>query len=287
MSSISKYIITFLLSLLVLCLVVGETHYYFTYIKPNKHLFDTDKSKHILFLGDSQLECGIDEAYFPEAFNRCKSSDSYLFCFAKLKEMVKHNPQIDTLIVSFSHTSMYPEVDNRMHTEGMEKRLLLYLPYLSLEDIKWFSFTEIGENLVNFLFPSSRPKAETRGGFNRRPSTEFFKIPTYIELSEDTKESLKVSEYKNDCAKFYLSKIENFCKNNNIKLILLTPPVYNTKYRSTFWQEELEKNYSHLPHVNCETMISDSLFYDYSHLNEDGARQFSILLRKLVNNEND
>lgn len=273
-----------MLSLFTLCLVIGGTHYYITYIRPNGHLFDTDKSKHILFLGDSQLECDIDEAYFPEAFNRCKSSDSYLFCYAKLKEMVKSNPQIDTLIVSFSHTSMSPEVDNRMHTEGIEKRLLLYMPFLTLDDLKWFSFTEIGENLLNFLFPSSWPKAETRGGFNSRPSSEFYAPHTYTELCDDTKESLKVSEYKNDCAKFYLDKIEYFARINNIKLILLTPPVYNTKYRSDFWQKELERDYSHFVHINCETMISDSLFYDFSHLNENGAKEFSILLQRMLFN---
>ena len=273
MKSIKRYIISFVVFLLIICGISGAIRQYIVYERPNANLFNKNINKHILVLGDSQLECGIDEDVFKVAFNRCKSSDSYLFCYAKLKKMFQMNPQIDVLLLSFSSTSMRKDVDTRMHTEGIEKRLLLYAPLLTKDDLKWFSCKEIKENIVSFAFPPIWDvKPETRGGFNPRPVEK-------IHLFSKNKKPV-ISNYRNECAVYYLRKIVQFCKQKKIKLFFVTSPTYNGHSKNRYWIEWKKINYPYISLFNFEAHYKGrtELFYDQMHLNTNGAKIFSKIL---------
>lgn len=273
-----RKVILFSIELLALCALVGIFVYYHNYYLPNKNLFTNNKSKKILILGDSQTECAFKDSEWKTMINLSKSSDCYMFCYEKLKKFHANNPQLDTLILSYSSTSMQKDVDKRLHKEGIEKRLLLYGSLLKWQDYSEFSFNEIKENLTNLFFPnlSSGFIPERMGGYNLRPIEKIH----LVRKKESTD-----NNYGNKCAQKYLKLIINYCSQNNIKLVLLATPIYlNDGFILDNYYKIHCKRYC-IPFIDCSRLnYSDTLFYDRYHLNDNGAKKFTAYIKDINSN---
>ena len=91
-----------------------------------------------------------------------------------------------------------------------------------------------------------------------------------------------------------LNSILEWCKKNNINVLLLTPPAFET-YRKNLNQEQLEKTIitsrnicSKYENCNYYNLLFDTNFvkidfFDADHLSEMGAKKLSVLINGKIN----
>jgi hypothetical protein len=93
--------------------------------------------KNILVLGDSHTECSVSDAVMPRVANFSESGSTYYYSFIKLKEIVRVNKQIDTLILSFHFGSLDKDNEKEfLYNESYNfERLPKFIPFLDKNDL--------------------------------------------------------------------------------------------------------------------------------------------------------
>jgi len=88
-----------------------------------------------------------------------------------------------------------------------------------------------------------------------------------------------------------LNEIENFTKNNNIKLVLVKSPLRskfeksNQDHLASFWltiQESINNSGSVYVDLGDKTIFNDNMFVDYAHFNELGANKAAKILMPYI-----
>ncbi len=251
----------------------------------------------LLILGDSHARKNLDPSLFPAVVNQAQSAEFTYFSEAKLRAILRHAPRLRTVLISISYHSLgeFPlyegaEMTRRYHslldTGFYREKLSREVPdpaYLtrwigdhSIIPIGWLN--DVAEyHLSRQPFEGEFEPAEGSVIGKEKSLTEALKrhysyhgIPT------------GVSALKAD----YLRRIAKLCQAKGIRLIIVNTPVHPrylravpqthirytdslavslSRYGAKYW------NYSAHP-------FPDKAFYDYDHLNADGAKQFSRIL---------
>lgn len=283
---------------LFLLITIITFFFYTLIISQNKSIFKIDKSCNILILGDSHTECALNDSLISFAVNISSSADAYFYSYLKLKKFVENNPQINTIILGFGY-----------HDLGFSLEEWIYGDKFILEKFpKYFCFMNVTEILqvIKFkprLAPGLVPEIyraafkltikSILGNNYKQVGFGSYLDLLYNKLKEDIQRLKK--EKNRDEIKFnysptqvkYLLLISDFCKKHNIRLILLSTPIYKNlkenyknikEYYYIFYKKYLSNNT--LLDFSNEN-LSDSSFADCEHLNYLGARDFS----KFVNNK--
>ena len=94
---------------------------------------------HVLILGDSHTQCGIDDALLPNSLNLSESADTYFYSYVKLKRMLKANPQIDTLILGYADFNITDNQDRWLRSENINSfKLPIYFFLFDQDDFSDF-----------------------------------------------------------------------------------------------------------------------------------------------------
>ena len=64
--------------------------------------YDVPEDRNMLIAGDSHPECAITDEVLTNSFNLSQSGSTYYYTYLKVREMIDHNPQIDTLILGYA-----------------------------------------------------------------------------------------------------------------------------------------------------------------------------------------
>ncbi len=78
----------------------------------------------------------------------------------------------------------------------------------------------------------------------------------------------------------WISKTIELCNKNNINTILFTAPIYNLKNGFRF--NNIANLYKCKYYNYSDSLQNKSLFFDQTHLNENGARCFSLKLARII-----
>ena len=256
--------------------------------------FEIPDDKNILVVGDSHTECAIDDTEFRRAINFSKSATSYLFTFAGMKKLIRDNPQVDTVLLSYQYSSLNEENMNKWYDDVilLQERIPAFLPFMNISDLRVFLAIP---GLPRIVLASVKTYLEFYG--HRRTGTYkawirdnlgAFRQMNDNNLDKDVKAR---TPYENPRKKSrlstiqldYLRKIINFCRDQKITLILLNTPVYEwrkfTDYRSyEYNSKKYLKDVRILDYADYP--IEKKHFSDVSHLNKWGARAFSKYLEK-------
>jgi hypothetical protein len=187
-----------------------------------------------IILGDSHPQCGINDAILPHSKNFCEGSDTYFYSYVKLKNLLRHNPQIDTLILGYSYHNIEIGQDKWLVDDYLNSyKLPLYFFMFDRDDLNdyaQFNPTEfiecipriISKNAVN-LYRVSQNQPISRFNIGAHKSIAH-------EVSEkERREALSYSDQsaivhgKADIV--YLKKINDLCSEKKVKLILVGPPI--------------------------------------------------------------
>ena len=274
-------------SFLVLCMIFKGIS-----LTQNR-VMKVDEDIHIAFLGNSHFEAGINDSIIENSINWSSAAELVESVYAKTKLIIRNNPQIDTIFVSYDHIlgfrALYKDFNsNLVHP--------YYLSEFSFQD--WFTIIRNGEFCywTSFLhYPLNWDKFKFLKYYIHKDQTlnKTHYLGKYIPLTEDKLEkSLKAKpgpgpQGEMECnaiARYFLRKTIDYGKEHNVQIIFLCLPIYNKNY---YYDKkslvlEYEKYFADVPFINDMNMdIPDSCFSDLHHLNYKG----SILYSNYLNNK--
>lgn len=265
-------------------------------------LLKISKDINIVFMGDSNIECAVNDSLVPNSINIAQSGEAYMYTYVKLKSLLEYNDQIKTIFIGFSNADILKDTEDRW----------LFSDEFVIEKIA--SYNYLLNNSDKYLLIKNNPDAYFRGlmksifsnfkafikSFSRvdRRIRNFggYEYLVRDKLQEDIKRNLLVEDKLHEKAlvqEKYLMRISQLCQQKSIKLVLLNTPKHkspNTNIMAVkkIWLS-IRNSLSRDSLLDLSTLsFPDSCFSDLTHLNYIGAKLFSQYLKeKLHSNQND
>jgi hypothetical protein len=103
-----------LFGIFLLCLLVISGRAINGFIKHQLYspkAFQLTADKNLLFFGDSHGMCAFNDSIIPHSFNASKNSESYFQTFQKIKILLEANPQVKTVVLSYSPHNLASRYD--------------------------------------------------------------------------------------------------------------------------------------------------------------------------------
>jgi len=252
----------------------------------HSNIFVLDKNIHSLILGDSRTKYDLDDKIIANTCNFSNDADSYFYSYLKLKVITKNNPQITTLILSFSQHNIEKTIETRwlLNDTHLNQRLKIYYVLLDRNDFLFLLKQKPKDLLANLfpqiLYPTKLIKGKPiYGGYSEMDHNNLNDaIDKYLKESAGQEE--KFTEASLEIK--YLGKIRDYCKSNKIKLILINTPIHkmlNSKQENLYaCYKKYFQDVSFLDFSQLE--LPDSCFSDLVHLSPAGSNYFSHYLMK-------
>ncbi|QNR24607.1 hypothetical protein [Croceimicrobium hydrocarbonivorans] len=256
--------------------------------------FKIKSEKHVLVLGNSQMNLSFDETYLPEYKNYAHGGDPYFYSYIKLKQLKELNPQIDTLFLGFNSRNISTSIGGKwfLNETQLNDKLKLYLPLLNTEELHYLYSLRPKETLRAFMSQSLIGFQLLFAG--RATYGEGSESKTVNKLKSAKRrfvavEQIEVGDLNFDTSKhelYFLNKIVDYCKREGIALIFINPPVHHLLWESVeVLQPEFYafyfKHYPEIPFYDYGDMkMKDECFNDLVHMSAEGAAQFSMKLKK-------
>ncbi len=247
------------------------------------------QEKHILFMGASHVYHAIDDSMLESAVNLGKPSERYMYSYIKLQEILKVNPQIDTIFLQCSSTDLWQDTDYKYHMLNEQSFYVkTYWPLYNKEE--WQVFDNEPISVLNIIVSSVLNKREysrnyvkeSMGGFAPLSISRGEMDSTTVTEDLEINHIKEYGDYGTSVNYLYLRKFIELCNNKNIKLYLVYYPVYKPElfYDQSFCDTSREKyfsdveylDYSHWPCSGRERM-------DAHHLNWQGAKLFTQFIK--------
>lgn len=263
--------------------------------------FKIDSNKNILILGESLTETGIDDNIFKRGINLSQSGSAYIYSYCKLKKILENNQHIDTVILSFRYSSLLQESEDKwiMGEDFLVPKVTFHITLLEKED--FFIYKDKRVLLQAILKVPVRNIGLIIKYFRKGTAISYkdMRIGGYLklvrqQLQRDLEENWSLEETdsvkkESSIQKKYLLKIVDYCKENNVKLILLNMPIYKPElYGSSDKLYEYHSKYLNgidlLDYSNF-SLPDESYYGDVAHLNYKGAEIFSRYLQLNLSND--
>lgn len=248
------------------------------------------KNASILIIGDSHPQKSINPKYFKDAQNISQPAEPYVLTYWKLKKIF-YSYIPDTLIIGFAPQNISEFNDlkfsNKIWSSEMFRRSY---PIEEFNDIS--SSIDIDNN-------GFRKTLWKQTGFYPRKNHINY-IGNYSNSSKsnvrDWETAIKRHYYQNDIqlgvsqlAVNYLDSIVNLANSKKIELIMVSHPVHESYLENipiSIMQEydNLTKKYnpSNVVFDKTRDYYPDSLYLNSDHLNEMGAKRFSVELIEYI-----
>lgn len=265
-----------LIVFLLLLLTLGN-RMYFSYANP----FSLDRDIHTLILGDSYSKYAFDDEVMEHTCNLSNDADSYFYSYQKLTEVVKINPQLETVLLSFSSHNIEKRTEDGwlLNPHDIKIRSKLYFPLLDSEDFFLLMQNKPKDVVIGLfnqiLFPVVLRKGQKAyGGYGK---LGHHVLPDQIEKQKEEGVPEPPAFIESSIAIMYIKKIIDYCAARSIKLILVKLPVHKSVRVD---QEEFYQSYNnHFPRTTfydfSRIEMEDSYFGDVVHLSPAGASYFS------------
>ncbi len=274
------FFIAIIISLLVILTILNKI--YLKHFNP----FKLGENVSVLILGDSHSKYAFNDGVLGNACNLSEDADSYFYSYQKLKQVVRANPHIDTVLLSFSGHNIVKSIEDRwlLSSSHLKNRMTLYFPMLDMEDYLLLARLKPIDMAIGLfdqaLFPLYALEGTRKyGGYE---DLNYNILKEEIERHEKEEAERKEPFTESAIEKDYLLKIADFCRSNKITLFLVNTPVYKTIQDE---QDDLyrfyEKYFKSIPFYDFSRIeMQDSYFVDLVHLSPSGASYFSEWFRK-------
>lgn len=277
---------------------------------PNDYLFkkqylDNHSSEiETLILGSSHSFYGFNPEYFSSnTFNASHISQSLNYDYEILKKYQDQFKNLKTIILPISYFTLFSKLEAGSESWRV-KNYVLYYGLNSSESLT--DFSEVLSNRINinikrlvsyYVLGNSTISCTILGwGTNYNSQNARNLVETgQTAAKRHTKDDLNSDKtqviFKDNM--LILSSIIGWCKENNVKILLLTPPAFET-YRQNLNQEQLKITINTTSDIcsrneNCiyENLLSDTNFvaldfFDADHLSEIGAKKLSELINEKI-----
>ncbi|WP_460219704.1 hypothetical protein [Psychroserpens sp. MEBiC05023] len=264
----------------------------------NKHA-NFKLSPHItkIVLGNSQPECAFDDTLISQFKNLANSGESYFYSYQKLKQVLKQNPQINTVFIELNPTTILIREDEKIWQDRFIKHQVPNnLSFFNFSDHKILAtknhmgyqqallkglkrnLNRIVNNEYNFI--------DSIGGYRRVKWNHMASI--LDTLSYDVKTQYSEKQKKTSLYDIeYLKKMIDLCNLKSINIQFVRSPYHSKfigrKYEVLF-QKYREKHFKDIVFLDFKDFIlEDSEYGDLQHLNYKGALKFSKWFENQIN----
>ncbi len=281
---------------ILLFLVLSSIMLIFNKTISEKNWLGNVEQKTVLALGDSNMECAINDQIYSNAINKASSSDSYFYSFLKLRDLVDRSEKPDTLLLAFAPHNIF---DNGWLSDSKHigTKMKVYYPLMNSSDfdflfqtnshgviasfpamisgavsnsIKYLSGKEISSNFGSYLSLDRNILDKVRELLKQDKPLPFFEMPESFDIS---------------CGEeLFLKKIIDLCNENQIELFLINTPkreelLNYPKYGVQEFYKYYDKNLSGVDFLDCSKLeLPEEDFGDFVHLNTKGSTAFSKIL---------
>jgi hypothetical protein len=309
LNTVLAFLLVLTMVLLVSALFYG--HYKKQYLQ-DKNL-NLGLNNNTLIVGDSHAETSFDDNIIPNSRNIAFHAEHYLFTYFKLKYIIKANPQIENVILSYGPHNLSQGADVTLFSLGRNSRSFArYFMLLDQEGVD-DTYSPTQNWRINYLkWKLNIPfQLKLEGkllyktvlnkhlGLNDFPFIgKFYASSKHV--FNDVAEPINGHYFKNgkilqasNLSLKYLYKIIALCEANNIKLILINTPLHQEyrnripEYFIKLYTKTTSEITSKHPSVQIldysELTIPDNAFGDYHHVNSIGAKLVSERLLSDLN----
>ncbi len=273
--------------------------------KTDAQFIDANKEGiNILFLGASHTKRGINPLLIPNSFNYASADENYAETYYKLKTLIEKKqlkPQI--IILPLELNSFTSKRIERFNNGWYWKKYIdfqefaKFNPKFSILEAEITSTFPVLGNGLDFLSIIIKGKSEMVKGHKR----------TYRDFSQiSNKEQEAIvkanSHFKNtklidERLVFYLKRILDLAKENNIKVLVIKFPITEEYYKASLrYIQDIEKFNDITEGIvndRKDVILVDyqrlywgnySLFHNSDHLNAKGAEEFTQVIKKDIEN---
>ncbi len=244
------------------------------------HTWKFPQEKHILFMGASHVQNGINDLYLREAVNLASASERYMYTYLKLKNILPANPQIDTIYLELAATDLWQNADEKYHVVNEQSAFISkYWPLFSYDEWSVFKqeplqvFPFIVNGLLSIEGWNNSTWMECIGGYTKKRG-----VLDECQMNV-TKE--KNNGYGNKTNYHYLRKIIDLCRDQKVCLYFIETPTYHIEfnYDVDYCKEAYHEYFSDIMYYDfSDYQIDNEYRADGHHLNDRGAKVFTEFL---------
>lgn len=296
-----RFILNFLLFFLIsTTIILSLTIIVDSYINKKANFKLSDNCKYLI-IGSSHPEGAFNDSIIRNLHNFSKGGEAYFYTFFKLQKITEQNPKIKTVFLEFSNGQI---LDSNMNAWIWEEPLIsnkypTFSPFMNISK-KIFLFKHNYNGFTNSLslslFENTSRIIHSDYKFSMSPNVGGFSslsrkmTESEVEKSNIQNQILYYQKNQNKISNAHINCLEEivrFCKEHEIKLYLIRSPlpkffpIYGNEYAFQKLKNEKFENieyldFSKFPLKTCE-------FGDLEHVNQDGAKIFSIWFNNLIN----
>lgn len=258
---------------------------------------DIPESVHVLIVGDSHTQTGLNDIKIKNSLNVSQSSEHFLYSYNILRVLLNNKSKIDKIILGVSFHSFSKNYDEYLFdsdkTAHMFPRYLSILNNESINDIdvsQTIPYKSVFFNITeDLLFTSALNKYSFIGSHysseksNLNDSTINAAIKRHYYTASGDVQEYSTSQIK------YLKKIIELCDKKNLELILINTPVHHNYYKKipkkfvSFYYSVVNQLKNEVQYYDFHSIsIPNKCFGDGDHLNSIGAEMFSIIISKRI-----
>lgn len=253
-----------------LIVVIIGMHWRYYCTKLSNLDFTISDSIDTVLVGNSCIECAIDDALLPGVLNWAQSGNRPGVTYFKLRKLFEANRQIRYVFCSFG-----PHVYNEKDKNKFPGGLLQILPFMSIREIISLRFPlSVYSGLIPELMRAVRSQHYPVGlaGYGAYLNLDRLKLDEDIRLREH--QPIKTFS---DLSPYYQRMVE-LCQQHGVTLIFLQTPVYQ---RSRYYGDVSWLKGKFLPTVEYwdfgDFVLPRECYGDVLHLNRQGALLFTPL----------
>ncbi len=270
-------------------------------VQRDKAFHNIDHTLDYLFVGHSRVLFGIDTTNHPEIFSFSSGGESNIYSYYKLKHILEEGRvNAKTIVMPCGFGSFNMRKLSHTTNSFYWSKYVDYLEIGSYRD-QWFDY--LGTSIKAKLFPYfERPAMQMDRYFLEVTGKRNHRLPL-VEIPEEERaemafQSLETNHISralyDSVSLIYLEKTVALCKEKNQKIVFVKFPItsYAQKAATRFTAvHELKitsidsiilNTWSEVPIIDHQELYIDQpdLFVDVTHMNEDGAAQFTNKILK-------
>jgi len=255
---------------------------------PSKEMntYNLNNDIEIVFIGDSHIQCAIQDDLFNNAKSLAINSESTYFSYYKIEKLINKNPNLEKIYLGFSYHNISSYYDEYIYGKYSKDIIPRYFDILPDSEKQKYLPNKLWSFYKNYL---KIKLIGTKTGYVNQ-----FNNTSAVEKSMNKRINFQYYNTKGELKEFselnikYLKKIRDLVLKENIQLVLLDIPVH------TYYKERIPKEYkqkyneivgnNQFNSLNFEeiTLDNDCFILDGDHLSAKGATKLSsFLLRKI------
>lgn len=244
-----------------------------------------------LILGHSHTVRAYNDTLIKNSKNLASLGEPYFYTFVKAREIIEQNPQIETVFIECSNNQFIKHMDTWIWGKSLKNKLCKYGSFLGRHEIE-IILQKNPVNLIRSLASLIKHYSYSIIQGDYRP------LETFGGFSSDDKALNKEPEiFRNKPISFdsspvniaYLVKLIDYLKTRGKKVVLIRTPTreaYFNFYSEHRFQEILSNHFNQeIFYDFAKLKLHYTRFSDLQHMNQNGAKEFSLWFNELVQNK--